>query len=85
MTRFSELARVPGADDALALAVAPYVTVGSDGLVNVNTAPAAVLAALPGVGPVKARALVGRRDSSEVVHLDRCVSAGAGISGPCPD
>jgi len=66
VTRFSELARVPGADDALALAVAPYVTVGSDGLVNVNSAPEAVLAALPGVGAAKAHALVVRRDHGDL-------------------
>jgi general secretion pathway protein K len=67
VTRFSELARVPGADDALALAVAPYVTVSSDGLIDVNAAPEAVLAALPGIGPAKARAIVARRDGGEVL------------------
>jgi general secretion pathway protein K len=67
VTRFSELARVPGADDALALAVAPYVTVSSDGLVDVNSAPEIVLAALPGIGAAKARAIVARRDSGEVL------------------
>lgn len=66
VTRFAELARVPGASDALALAVAPYVTVSSDGLVNVNSAPEAVLATLPGIGPAKARAIVARRDAGEV-------------------
>lgn len=66
ITRFSELARVPGVDNALALALAPYVTVSSDGLVNVNSAPEPVLAALPGIGPAKARALVDRRDGGEV-------------------
>jgi type II secretory pathway component PulK len=67
VTRFSELARVPGADDAFALAVAPYVTVSSDGLIDVNAAPEAVLAALPGVGPAKARAIVARRNGGEVL------------------
>ena len=67
VTRFAELARVPGADDALALAVAPYVTVSSDGLIDVNSAPEAVLAALPGIGPAKARAIVARRDGGEVL------------------
>ena len=66
VTRFAELARVPGADDALALAVAPYVTVWSDGFVNVNSAPEAVLAALPGIGPARARALVARRGAGEL-------------------
>src|SRR5579862_4348930 len=51
VTEFAELARVQGADDALALAVSPYVTVSGDGLVNVNGAPEAVLRAVPGIGP----------------------------------
>lgn len=67
VTRFSELARVPGADDAFALAVAPYVTVSSDGLIDVNAAPEAVLAAIPGIGPAKAGAIVARRDGGEVL------------------
>jgi type II secretory pathway component PulK len=66
ITRFSELARISGADDALALEVAPYVTVSSDGMVDVNAAPAPVLAALPGIGPEKAHALVERRAAGEV-------------------
>ncbi len=61
------MARVPGADDAFALAVAPYVTVSSDGLIDVNAAPEAVLAALPGIGPAKARAIIARRDGGEVL------------------
>jgi len=66
VTRFGELARVPGVGDALALALAPYVTVVGDGLVDVNAAPEAVLAALPGVGAGKAQALLARRDAGEV-------------------
>jgi type II secretory pathway component PulK len=67
VTRFSELARVPGADDAFALAVAPYVTVSSDGLIDVNAAPEAVLAAVPGIGPAKAGVIIARRDGGEVL------------------
>jgi type II secretory pathway component PulK len=66
VTRFGELARISGSSDALALAVAPYVTVGSDGMIDVNAAPEAVLAALPGVGPAKAQAFVARRDAGEL-------------------
>lgn len=66
VTRFGELARIPDVGDTLALAVAPYVTVASDGFVNVNSAPEAVLAALPGVGPAKAHAFVARRDAGEI-------------------
>jgi general secretion pathway protein K len=65
IARFGELARVPGGDDALALAVAPYVTIWGDGIVNINSAPEAVLAALPGIGPAVARTIVQRRDAGE--------------------
>ena len=63
--RLAELSRVPGIDDSLALAVAPYVTVWSDGLVNINSAPEAVLAALPGVAAA-APGIVARREGGEV-------------------
>ena len=63
--RLAELSRVPGVDDSLALAVAPYVTVWSDGLVNINSAPEPVLAALPGVAAA-APGIVGRREGGEV-------------------
>jgi len=63
--RLAELSRVPGVDDSLALAVAPYVTVWSDGLVNINSAPEAVLAALPGVAAA-APGIVVRREGGEV-------------------
>ena len=63
--RLAELSRVPGIDDSLALAVAPYVTVWSDGLVNINSAPEAVLVALPGVAAA-APGIVGRREGGEV-------------------
>ena len=63
--RLAELSRVPGVDDSLALAVAPYVTVWSDGLVNINSAPEPVLAALPGVAAA-APGIVARREGGEV-------------------
>jgi general secretion pathway protein K len=66
VSRFAELARVPGADDALALSVAPYVTIWSDGLVDINTAPEAVLASLPGIGRGIAQRIVSRREAGEV-------------------
>ena len=68
--RLAELSRVPGIDDSLALAVAPYVTVWSDGLVNINSAPEPVLAALPGLAAA-APGIVARREAGEVfVNLD---------------
>ena len=66
LERLGELTRVPGVDDSLALAVAPYVTVWSDGTVNVNSAPEPVLTALPAVGSAAARNIVQRRAAGEV-------------------
>jgi general secretion pathway protein K len=66
LERLGELTRVPGVDDSLALAVAPYVTVWSDGVVNINSAPEPVLAALPAVGSAGARTIVRRRAAGEV-------------------
>ena len=63
--RLAELSRVPGIDDSLALSLAPYVTVWSDGLVNINSAPEPVLAALPGVAAA-APGIVVRREGGEV-------------------
>ncbi len=63
--RLAEFSRVPGIDDSLALAVAPYVTVWGDGLVNINSAPEPVLAALPGLAAA-APSIVARRQGGEV-------------------
>lgn len=64
--RLGELALLPGVDDSLALAVAPYLTVWSDGMVNINSASEPVLAALPGIGRAAARSLVLRRQAGDV-------------------
>jgi general secretion pathway protein K len=64
--RLSELAALPGVDAALAREIAPYVTLSGDGIVNVNSAPEPVLAALAGVGPAAARSIVARRDAGEL-------------------
>jgi type II secretory pathway component PulK len=64
--RIGELARVPGLDQTLAFAIAPYVTVWSDGLIDINAAPEPVLAAVPGIGTAVARSLVQRRQEGEV-------------------
>jgi len=66
LNRLGELAHIPGIDDSLALAVAPYVTVWSDGFVNINSAPEPVLAALPGISSAMARSAVRRRETGEV-------------------
>lgn len=61
-----ELTRIRGFDDSLARAVAPYVTVDGAARINVNAAPETVLAAVHGVGPTRARALLDRRESEGV-------------------
>jgi len=57
----NELTRILGFSDSLATRLAPYVTVQSDGRVDVNAAPESVLAAVAGVGPAGARLLVSER------------------------
>lgn len=64
--RVGELVRLPGIDQSLAFAVAPYVTVWGDDMIDINAAPESVLAAVPGVGQAGARALVRRREAGEV-------------------
>lgn len=59
-----ELARVPGFTDSLVAALAPYVTVSGDGLLNVNSASEPALAAIPYVGEVGARSLIARREAA---------------------
>jgi general secretion pathway protein K len=66
LLRLGELSSLPGIDDSLALAVAPYVTVWGDGFVNINSASEPVLAALPNIGDAVARSIVRRRESGEV-------------------
>ena len=66
VVRVSDLPLVPGVGDAVAVDVAPYVTVWSDDIVNINSAPEAVLAALPGLGPSEAKSLIERRDAGEL-------------------
>lgn len=55
------LRMVPGIGGDEYARVAPYLTVASDGRINLNTAPLPVLRALPGIGPDAAEAVVRRR------------------------
>jgi len=55
------LREVRGVTPAVYAAVAPYLTVASDGHVNLNTAPPAVLLTLPGFDPAAVAAVVARR------------------------
>ncbi len=66
MLRLDELTRIAGFTDSIADAIAPFVTIWSDGRVNINTAPEPVLAAVVGIGPAGAAAIVSGRERGEV-------------------
>ncbi|HEU4556788.1 MAG TPA: type II secretion system protein GspK [Longimicrobium sp.] len=59
-----ELRTVPGVSAAAYASAAPYLTVDSDGHINLNTAPPAVLRTLPGIDAAGAAAVVERRRRS---------------------
>jgi len=90
LMRLAELARVPGVDDSTALAVLPYLTVWGDGLLDINAAPEAVLAAVPSIGAAAARNIVRRREAGEVFTSagdfrvgggPTALAAGTGVNG----
>lgn len=56
-----DVAQVPGADPALAVRLAPFVTTRGTGAVNVNAAPREVLATLPGLTEEAVLLLLARR------------------------
>jgi general secretion pathway protein K len=64
LNRIEEFRRLLGVTDALARAMEPYLTVNGDRRIDVNAAPEPVLAAIPGIGPTAARAIVERRRGS---------------------
>lgn len=66
LTRLDELRRVRGMTETLALAVEPFVTVNGDESIDLNAAPEPVIAALPGIGPGGARAVLSRRRGGAV-------------------
>ena len=59
-----QLSKVPGVDSATFARLAPQLTVRGDGRIDLNAAPAGVLAAIPGFGP------------AAVVHVLRLRAAG---------
>ena len=63
----AELRRVPGVTPAEYARVAPLLSVVGDGMINVNTAPAAVLRTLPGIDAEGALALVARRKAGPML------------------
>lgn len=70
-----ELRTVGGVSAAAYAAAAPYLTVDSDGRINLNTAPAAVLRTLPGINAAGAEALVERRRRSPFLSPYEMVDA----------
>ncbi|HEX2207387.1 MAG TPA: type II secretion system protein GspK [Longimicrobium sp.] len=60
-TTVDELRQVPGIAFADYARVAPYLTVASDGRINLNSAPVPVLRTVPGISDEAARAIVRRR------------------------
>jgi general secretion pathway protein K len=60
-TDVTELAQVPGMRPQLVPALAPLVTVFGNETVNPLTAPAAILAALPGIDPARLAAFLSAR------------------------
>jgi len=66
LQRLDELTRIKWFSDSLIAAIAPYVTVQGDGRVNLNTAPAPVLAAVMGGDKAAARALLQQREHGDV-------------------
>jgi len=67
LMHLEELALVAGFGPELVTELAPFVTVWGDGVVNVNSAPAPVLAASPDVGPVAVQTLVERRATGDLI------------------
>ena len=63
----ADLRRVPGITHAEYARVAPLLSVAGDGMINVNTAPAAVLRTLPGIDERAALALVARRKAGPML------------------
>ena len=70
-----ELRAVPGVSAAAYASAAPYLTVDSDGRVNLNAAPPAVLRTLPGIDAAGAAALVERRRRSPFATVYEVVDA----------
>ena len=66
LQRLDEVTRIRGFSDSLADRIAPFVTVQGDGRINLNTAPVAVLASLPGFDPAAAADLAAQREHGAV-------------------
>jgi len=89
LQRLDELLRIKGFPQALADRIAPLVTVQGDGCVNLNTAPAAVLAATMGIGPAGASVIESKRRDGEVFttlgEVWRILPQGGGSDGRALD
>jgi general secretion pathway protein K len=70
-----ELRTVPGVSAAAYASAAPYLTVDSDGHINLNTAPPPVLRTLPGIDEAGAARVVERRRKSPFLSPYEVVEA----------
>lgn len=64
--RLDELTRIVGFTDSITGMLAPYITVRSDGRINLNTAPEPVLVAIPWLGEPGAALILDERASGMV-------------------
>ncbi len=62
LQRLDELSRIQGFTESVTTRLAPYVTIRSDGRVNINTAPGPVVSAAVGGGASLGRTLLGVRE-----------------------
>lgn len=79
--RIEEVPRLLGVDDSLAAVLRRTLTVYGGGPVNVNTAPAEVVAAVTGLDPAVARRLVSARELEPFLSLDALRTATGRESG----
>lgn len=71
----ADLAEVFGFTAELVARLKPWVGTSGDGLVNLNTAPAAVLATLPGVSLAGAEGMVARRERGPFQNIFQVLGA----------
>lgn len=88
LERSHEFRRILGVTESLAIALDPYVTVDGDLRLDVNAAPEAVLAAVPGIGPGGARLIIAGRRSGKFTSIPQVLALlsrpGAGAGGTVP-
>lgn len=72
---YSELSNVRGVTADVLDALEAHGSLNGDGLTNVNSAPIAVLASLPGMSPAAAAAIAARRAERRLTNLAEVIEA----------